>query len=115
MTTNILNFTNSMEEIAFTMQLKPGTVAEYQRRHDEIWPELTEALQAAGIRDYSIYLNADSGNLFAVQKRLPGHTADQLPTLPVMQRWWAYMADLMDTNPDNSPVVKPLQRLFHQE
>ena len=104
-----------MEEIAFTMHLKPGTVAEYQRRHDEIWPELTEALQVAGIRDYSIYLDADSGTLFAVQKRLPNHTADHLPTLPIMQRWWAYMADLMDTNPDNSPVVKPLQRLFHQE
>lgn len=103
-----------MEQIAFTMQLKPGNVAEYERRHNEIWPELAEALSAAGIRDYSIYLNATSGTLFAVQKRTPDHTADELPTLPIMQRWWAYMADLMETNPDNSPVVKPLELLFHQ-
>lgn len=104
-----------MEEIAFTMQLKPGVAAEYQRRHDELWPELTEALRAAGIRDYSIYLAEASGTLFAVQKRLPGHTTAALPGTAIMQRWWAYMADLMETNPDHSPVVTPLRRVFHQE
>ena len=104
-----------MEEVAFTMQLKPGNVAEYQRRHDEIWPELSEALEKACIRDYSIYLAPESGTLFAVQKRTPDHTADQLPGLPIMKRWWDYMADLMDTNPDNSPVAKPLQRVFHMD
>jgi L-rhamnose mutarotase len=104
-----------MEELAFTMQLRPGVAAEYERRHDEIWPELTEALQAAGIRDYSIFLDPASGRLFGVQKREPGHTADELPGLPVMRRWWAYMADLMETNPDNSPVVVPVTRVFHQD
>ena len=103
-----------MEEIAFTMKLKPGVEAEYQRRHDEIWPELTAALTEAGIGDYSIYLDAATGTLFAVQKRTPNHTADALPGLPVMQHWWAYMADLMETNPDHSPVVVPLTRVFHQ-
>lgn len=102
-----------MEEIAFTMQLKPGVAAEYQRRHDEIWPELAQALTDAGVRDYSIYLDPATGTLFAVQKRQPGHTANNLPSLPVMQRWWAYMADLMETNSDQSPVVKPLARVFH--
>lgn len=103
-----------MEEIAFTMKLKPGVETEYQRRHDEIWPELSAALSEAGIRDYSIYLDRASGTLFAIQKRLPDHTAGALPDLPVMQRWWAYMADLMETNPDNSPVTVPLTRVFHQ-
>ncbi len=104
-----------MEEIAFTMQLKPGVAAEYQRRHDDIWPELAQALTDAGIRDYSIYLDRPSGTLFAVQKRQPGHTADALPGLLILQRWWAYMADLMETNPDHSPIVTPLDRVFHQE
>ena len=104
-----------MEEIAFTMQLKPGVAAEYERRHDEIWPELSALLTEAGIRDYSIYLDAASGVLFAVQKRVPGHTTDGLPTTAIMQRWWAYMGDLMETNPDSSPVVKPLARVFHME
>jgi len=104
-----------MEEVAFTMKLKPGVEAEYQRRHDEIWPELTTALIEAGIRDYSIYLDRSTGTLFALQKRLPNHTTEALPGLPVMQRWWAYMADLMETNPDNSPVAVSLTRVFHQE
>ncbi|MBF9141133.1 L-rhamnose mutarotase [Hymenobacter properus] len=104
-----------MEEIAFTMKLKPGVAAEYERRHDEIWPELSALLHEAGIRDYSIYLDAASGILFAVQKRLPGHSSDDLPRTEIMQRWWAYMGDLMETNPDNSPVVQPLARVFHMD
>ncbi|MBO0938311.1 L-rhamnose mutarotase [Fibrella sp. HMF5335] len=102
-----------MQEIAFTMRLKPGNEAEYLRRHDEIWPELAIALTEAGIRDYSIYLDRSTGTLFAVQKRADNHTADSLPQLPVVKRWWAYMADLMDTHPDNSPVSLPLERVFH--
>ncbi len=104
-----------MEEIAFTMKLKPGVEAEYQRRHDEIWPELSAALINAGIRDYSIYLDRATGTLFAIQKRLTDHTTSSLPGLPIMQRWWAYMADLMETNPDNSPVVVSLTRVFHMK
>ncbi|MGV3558003.1 L-rhamnose mutarotase [Larkinella arboricola] len=104
-----------MQEIAFTMQLKPGVEAEYQRRHDEIWPELSQTLTEAGIRDYSIFLDRASGTLFAVQKREDNHTADQLPSLPIMKKWWEYMADLMETNSDNSPVAKPLERVFHME
>ena len=103
-----------MQEIAFTMKLKPGVEAEYQRRHDEIWPELASALTEAGIYDYSIYLDRATGTLFAVQKRKENHTADDLPSLPIMQQWWAYMADLMETNSDNSPIVVPLERVFHQ-
>lgn len=104
-----------MEELAFKMKLKPGVEAEYQRRHDEIWPELSAALTDAGVRDYSIFLDRSTGTLFAVQKRLTNHTTAALAGLPVMKKWWAYMADLMDTNPDNSPVAVPLERVFHME
>ncbi|QMW05720.1 L-rhamnose mutarotase [Spirosoma foliorum] len=104
-----------MEEVAFTMKLKPGVEAEYQRRHDEIWPELSVALTNAGVRDYSIFLDRSTGTLFAVQKRLPNHTTATLPGLPIMKKWWAYMADLMDTNPDNSPVAVTLERVFHMK
>lgn len=104
-----------MQQIAFTMRLKPGNEAEYQRRHDEIWPELSAALTDAGVRDYSIFLDRQTGTLFAVQRRTDTHTADSLSTLPIVQRWWAYMADLMDTNPDNSPVVTTLEPVFYHE
>ena len=95
------------------MRLKPGNEVEYHRRHDELWPELAAALTDAGICDYSIYLDRTTGTLFAVQKLAENHTADRLPDHPVVQRWWAYMADLMDTNPDHSPVSLPLERVFH--
>ena len=98
---------------AFSMQLKPGVEEEYKRRHDEIWPELTEALSAAGISDYSIFLDEATGRLFAVQKLSDDNQADGLPETEIVKKWWAYMADLMDTHPDNSPISIPLLEVFH--
>lgn len=101
------------EKVAFAMQLKPGAAEEYRRRHDAIWPELAGLLRAAGIRDYSIHLDAATGRLFAVLWRDAGHGMDALPAEPVMRRWWEHMAPLMETNPDASPVVTPLATVFH--
>ncbi len=102
-----------MQIHAFTMQLKPGFEAEYQRRHDEIWPELADLLHEAGVSDYSIFLDEKSLVLFGVLKRTDNHTMDDLPNTPLMKKWWAYMADIMDTNPDNSPVAVPLKPVFY--
>jgi L-rhamnose mutarotase len=101
-----------MQEIAFTMKLKKGFEQEYKKRHDEIWEELSTTLHEAGVRDYAIYLDENSGTLFAVQRRIDGHTIDSLPSLPIIKKWWAYMADIMDTNPDNSPVSAQLTCVF---
>lgn len=98
---------------AFKMQLKPGFEAEYKRRHDEIWPELRAQLKQAGISDYSIFLDPETLTLFAVQKLEDNHTADALPGTDIVKKWWAYMADIIDTNPDNSPVCGPLAEVFH--
>ncbi|TNC73982.1 L-rhamnose mutarotase [Janthinobacterium lividum] len=102
-----------MQQIAFKMQLKPGHAAEYQRRHDAIWPELASLLQESGVRDYSIFLDEETGALFAVLRRVDGHTMEALPQHPVMRRWWAHMADLMETQADASPVAVPLTPMFH--
>ena len=102
-----------MQQIAFKMQLKPGHAAEYQRRHDAIWPELASLLRESGVRDYSIFLDAETGALFAVLRRMNGHAMESLPQHPVMRRWWDYMADLMDTQSDASPVAVPLTPMFH--
>ena len=98
---------------AFRMQLKPGVVEEYRRRHDEIWPELSAAITAAGIYDYSIFLDEETLSLFAVLKLRPDHRRDELPLQPVMQRWWDYMAPLMEVEPGNRPREWPLVPLFH--
>ncbi len=102
-----------MQQIAFTMRLHAGRAEEYRRRHDAIWPELVELLHAAGIRDYSIFLDEASGTLFAVLRRTEDHRMDHLPAEPVMRRWWKHMRDIMATEPDGSPAVTPLQPMFH--
>jgi L-rhamnose mutarotase len=104
---------NGLEKYAFRMQLNPGCVDEYRRRHDEIWPELVDLLHEAGVSDYSIFLDEASLTLFGVLWRRLDHSMAALPHTAVMQRWWAHMADIMLTQPDNEPVATPLVPLFH--
>ena len=100
---------------AFKMKLLPGKESEYKKRHDEIWPELSKALSDAGVSDYSIFLDEETLTLFAVQKLADDHTADGLPDLPIVRKWWDSMAPLMETHPDHSPVSKPLVEVFHAD
>ncbi|WP_202530522.1 L-rhamnose mutarotase [Maritimibacter harenae] len=102
-----------MHKHAFKMKLNPGMAAEYKRRHDEIWPELVELLRGAGVSDYSIHLDEETDILFAVLWRTDDHRMDDLPRTDIMQRWWAHMADVMETHPDNEPVAKDLIPMFH--
>jgi len=101
------------ESRAFIMQLKPGHVDEYKRRHDAIWPELADLLHASGIYDYSIFLDEDTLQLFAVLKLRPGHTVAALPDHPVMRRWWDHMAPLMEVEPGNRPREWALRQVFY--
>jgi len=94
------------------MRLRPGAEEEYRRRHDEIWPELVRAHTEAGISDYSIFFDEETRYLFAFQRLAPTQTADRLAGLEIVQRWWRHMEDLMDTNPDGSPVAVPLREVF---
>ena len=104
-----------MQRLAFKMKLKPGFKEEYRRRHDALWPELRKLLAESGVRDYSIFLDEETNTLFAVQKVVGGSGSQDLGSNPIVQRWWAYMADIMDTNPDNSPVTVPLPEVFHMD
>ncbi|MBB2973388.1 L-rhamnose mutarotase [Mesorhizobium sp. RMAD-H1] len=103
----------STEKYAFKMRLNPGMEAEYKRRHDEIWPELVELLHEAGISDYSIHFDPETNTLFGVLTRPADHRMADLPNHPVMKKWWAHMADIMETNPDSSPVQSELITVFH--
>jgi L-rhamnose mutarotase len=103
------------EKYAFRMRLNPGMKAEYKRRHDEIWPELVALLKEAGVSDYSIHLDEETNLLFGVLWRSDDHRMDDLPRHPVMRRWWAAMADLMETKPDDEPVAVPLETVFHMD
>jgi L-rhamnose mutarotase len=102
-----------MEKIAFRMMLKPGMADEYRRRHDAIWPELVTLLRVAGVRDYSIHLDAGTHHLFAVLWRPADHGMGALRDQPVMRRWWDTMAGIMEVEADNRPVAVALDTLFH--
>lgn len=103
------------ERIAFRMVLNPGQAAEYRRRHDEIWPQMLEALRAAGISDYSIWLDPETNHLFATLLRADDHAMDRLPDTEVNRRWWDFMADIMQYDGSGRPVVVPLDRVFHMD
>lgn len=102
-----------MQRHAFKMYLNPGMRAEYARRHDEIWPELAALLKATGIANYSIHLDEETNVLFGYLERRDDHGMADLPSHPVMRRWWEHMRDIMRTRPDGSPVAVPLAEVFH--
>ena len=104
-----------MQRYAFKMKLKSGCAAEYQKRHDEIWLDLVRLHSDAGISDYSIYLDEETNVLFAFQKRIDHHSTADLPNQPLMRKWWEYMKDLMECNPDGSPIAIQLQEVFHMD
>lgn len=104
---------DGLEKVAFSMRLHAGQADEYRRRHDAIPPDLVALLKQAGISDYSIHFDPGTSTLFGVLWRRVDHAMDGLPDHPVMQRWWAAMADIMDTHASNEPVVTTLEPMFH--
>ena len=104
-----------MQRVAFKMYLNEGQKVEYKRRHDELWPELHKLLKASGVSEYSIFLDEETSTLFAFQKVSGEGGSQDLGQTAIVQKWWAYMSDLMKTNADNSPVTKPLEEVFFME
>lgn len=100
-----------MNQLAFKMYLKPNKVEEYQKRHDKIWPELRQLLKEAGIGTYHIFHDPETNCLFAFQET-NGGDSQSLGKNPIVQKWWEYMSDLMETHEDNSPVALELQKVF---
>ncbi len=100
---------------AFKMKIKPGFEQEYKRRHDEIWPVLVKELEAAGVSDYSIYLDEETLTLFAFQKLKDHNASAALPETEIVKKWWSYMSDIMETNPDHSPMSTTLPEVFHMD
>jgi len=104
-----------MKRLAFKMHLKEECKEEYRRRHTEIWPEIEDLLQKAGISKFSIFLDEETNTLFAVQTLSQEDGSQALGHEPIIQKWWDYMADIMEVNPDNSPISEPLEEMFYLE
>lgn len=102
-----------MLRVAFKMKLRPGCKDEYKKRHAAIWPELLDLLKDAGISDYSIFFDEETHCLFGVQRQAGDASSQDLGELGIVKKWWEHMADIMETNPDNSPVTVPLEEVFY--
>jgi L-rhamnose mutarotase len=98
---------------AFVMSVNPGQEAEYERRHNPIWPELEAVLRAHGVHNYSIFLHPETRQLFACAEIESEEEWAAIARTPECTKWWAYMKDLMPSNPDNSPVARDLKEVFH--
>lgn len=103
------------KRLAFKMKLKSGRIEEYKKRHNELWPELHKLLKDAGISEYSIFFDEESHTLFAFQKQAGEQGSQDLGKTEIVQRWWKFMADIMETHPDNSPLSTPLEEVFFME
>jgi len=97
------------------MKLKPGFKEEYRRRHNELWPEVENLLRQNKISDYSIFFDHETDILFAVEKIDESSVRKDLSKEPAIQRWWEHLADIMEVNPDNSPIISKLEMVFHLE
>lgn len=104
-----------MQRVAFKMKMTPGMKEEYKRRHSEIWPEIVELIKKSGVSDYSIFLDEETNILFGFQKVEGNLSSQDLGFNEIQQKWWDYMADIMDVREDNSPVSKPLIEVFHMD
>jgi L-rhamnose mutarotase len=97
---------------AFKMNIPLEHAAEYKLRHDAIWPELVRTLQEAGVFDYTIYLDEETGILFATMKLEENNQLEALAEKEIVKKWWAFFADIM-TYEDGRPMVRPLREVFH--
>lgn len=104
-----------MNRLAFKMKLSAGKLEVYRKRHNEIWPELKMLLKEAGISEYSIFFDDETHTLFAFQKVSGNSGSQDLASNPIVKKWWDYMADIMQTNEDNSPVSTELEEVFFLE
>ncbi|WP_136482944.1 L-rhamnose mutarotase [Cognatitamlana onchidii] len=104
-----------MQRLAFKMKLNPGQKEAYKQRHDQLWPELKKLLKDSGVSEYSIFLDEETDTLFAFQKVSGDGGSQDLADNDIVKKWWAFMADIMETNPDNSPVSVSLEEVFYME
>lgn len=97
---------------AFKMKLLPGQKAEYAKRHQQLWPEMHEMLKNHGVQSYSIFYDNRSDELFGylevTDEQLWRKSSDTL----INKDWWHFMKDIMETNPDDSPVTSDLEQVF---
>ena len=104
---------NDMTRKGFKMKLYPGMEAEYEKRHNELWPEMQDMIHEYGGKNYTIFLDRETLVLYGYIEVEDPAKWDESADTAINRKWWDFMADIMETNPDNSPVSVDLHEVFH--
>ena len=95
------------------MFVNKDSYAEYEKRHNELWPEMASAIKNHGGSNYSIFLDEPTGKLFAYLEIENEEKWSALASTDICKKWWLHMKDIMETNEDNSPVYIDLKSVFY--
>lgn len=98
---------------AFVMTVYPEMHEEYEKRHNEIWPEMIDELHLHGASNYSIFLDKETNKLFGYVEIENEEKWSEMAKTEINQKWWEFMEPVMETNSDKSPVTINLKEVFH--
>ena len=97
----------------FKMKLYAGMEEEYEKRHNELWPEMADMIHEHGGSNYTIFWDKDTNILFGYIEIEDEEKWNKGADTAINRKWWDFMAPVMETNADNSPVAVDLQNVFH--
>ncbi len=102
-----------MERLCFTFEIKPGTEAEYKRRHDAIWPELVEAIKDAGFSNYSLFRRGTTIYAYAEVEPDVQTAMAKLAPSEVNRRWSEWFEDVIVSLTDESGQLYRAEEVWH--
>ena len=104
-----------MERVCFLGRVRPDRLAEYRRRHADVWPEMLDALRAAGWSNYSLFLTDDGPVVGYLETGDYAAALARMADTDVNRRWQAdmapYFADLGGQHPDQG--FRRIDEIFH--
>ena len=95
------------------MKLYPKMEKEYEKRHNELWQEMKDMIHEYGGKNYTIFLDKETNTLFGYIEIEDEELWNKTAETEICKKWWKFMADIMETNSDNSPVTFDLREVFH--
>ena len=95
------------------MKLYPKMEKEYEKRHNELWQEMKDMIHEYGGKNYTIFLDKETNTLFGYIEIEDEELWNKTAETEICKKWWKFMADIMETNSDNSPVTFDLKEAFH--
>lgn len=97
---------------AFRMKLNEGSVEQYKKNHENVYPQLEKLFLKAGVKEYTIWFDEETNYLFAYLDVENIEAWNEIPSSDICKKWWEFMAPIMATNEDNSPVSVDLKNVY---